>query len=265
MKRVIASGCVWLASLVSVGEEQPLPTPPTREQVLQMPAEEQQAARMAVKKVTLHRILRQKDDAARLTPENAAECRALAETLHAPAEMVQLLEAEARGPLSGRALYDQRQAFNSLVAAFGVDAVQMRLYVESQSYSTAEMRRALEQLPLETLFNLVPQGELTDEAALQQLDTLAVVYQKAAELYSGVSNREQADAAAVALTELLREFDTTSPVRLEIMAYRSSRFMEPYARIVQKHAAQYIEQRIKLLEADFYGSRLLSTIDFMLN
>lgn len=269
MKRLLPIALLVVAS-VSVGQEiekkSLLPALPAREELLAQPPEAQLAAREAVKKVLLHRTLRQKDDAARLTLANAAESLALAQQLKAPEPLIRMLELEASGRLSGRELHEYREAFNHLTAAYGVDALQMRLYSENQAYTTDEMRRVFEWLPLEHVFNLVPDTELGAAAIEEQFSTLAEIFARMAQVYAGVSSREQADAAAEELLPLLAAYNTTSPVRLLFMAAGNSpRLMAPFARLVEPAAARLIEQRRRLIETDYYGSRRLSTLDFLLN
>lgn len=251
---------------ICAGQEPRLPAVPTREEVLALPVEEQESAREAVKRVLLHRTLRQKDDAARLTTANAAECLELAQRLHAPEALVHMLELEAGDCLSGRLLHDYREAFNALVAAYGVDMLQMRLYSENQAYTTAEMRRVFEWLPLKHVFNLVPTRELDAAAIETQFMTLGKVFSRMAEVYAGVSNREQADAAAEALLPLLADYDRTSPVRLLFMVEgESPRLVRPFALYVQSVAVALVEQRRRLVETGYYGSRRLATLDYLLN
>ena len=261
---------VAIALLAAVGlsaEQEPRLALPTREDVLALPIEQQLAAREAVKKVMLHRVLRQKDDAARLTTDNAKECLALAGQLPTmPEPLIRMLEREASGQLSGRELHEYRDAFAKLVAAYGVDMMLMRLYSENQAYTTAEMRRVFEWLPLQHVFNLVP-TQKPDSAAIQaQFMTLQKIFTRMTEVYAGVNNREQADAAAEALIPLLEDFDATSPVRLMLAKEgQSPRLMRPFEYYVQPVAAAYVAQRRRLIETEYYGSRRLSTLDFLLN
>ena len=247
--------------------EQPslLPPVPSREEVLQLPEQERLAARESIKKVLLQRTFRQKDDGARLTPENAAECLSLAESLPGiPPAFLAMLRVEAAGELYGRDLYDYRQAFSDLVSAYGVDALLMRLSVESLPYTTAELRSVVQGLPLEHVFNLVPAGELTDAMAEEQMATLKRVYTRMTELYGGIFTREQADAAADAMVELLAEYDTTLALRLRLIRKAGERYMEAFTRTVQPAAQELQKKRKLLIETDFYGSRRLAYLDYLL-
>ena len=267
MKRFITIALL-LACGVGAGEQPApptLPPVPTAEELLALPAEELLAARESVKKVMLHRALRQKDDAARITLENVAECLALARRLHAPEPFIRMLELEAADSFSGRALHEYRDAFNRLVAAYGVDAVQMRLYTENQSYSTAEMRRVLESIPLRGAFNLVPRVHLDVDAVEAQLTMLGRVYACMAEVYAGVNSREEAEAAADALLPLLEDYDSTATVRMILMASGEPEQNPLFARLALPAAKRCMEQRRRLMETDYYGSRRLSTLDFLLN
>lgn len=270
MKILLNGALLAAAACVSLGQQQEqgepaLPALPTRAEVLALPAEAQIAARESVKMVMLHRTLRRKDDAARLTAANAAACLELAKKLHAPEPLTRMLELEASGRLSGRELHDYRTAFNRLVAAYGVDAVQMRLYAESQNYPTPDILKVLESMPLQGAFNLVPQVTMDDATVEAQMTTLGRVYARVAEVYAGVQSRAQADAAAEALFPLLAEYDTTSPLRLLLMRTKDPLRLPAFARVVHPAIAPLVEQRRRLLETDYYGSHRLSTLDFLLD
>lgn len=274
MKRLNASIlCLLMVSLCAgqVAERQPaddaslLPPLPTSEEILQLPANERLSARAAVKQVMVQRTLRQKVDGARLTSQNAADCLALGIQLQAPKPFVEMLRLEASGQLYGRDLYDYRQAFSSLVALYGIDALSIRLCTEGLPYSVEELRKVLEWLPLEHVFNLVPGDKLSEQKLTEQLSTLASIYKRMAEVYAGVTNREQADAAAEVLVDLLASFDSTSPVRLILAKQQDSSLLDSYRKLVHRDAPELAQHRVRLLEVDYFGSRKLALLDYLLN
>lgn len=268
MKPLAASMIALLAAAqLCTADEEPAAPPalPTREEVQQLPEAERLAAREAIKSVMLQRALRQKADGARLTPENAAACHALAEQLQAPAPFVRMLQIEATGKLNGRAMHEHRLAFENLVAAYGVDSLAIRYYTEGLPYPLEDLRREAAALPLQHVFNRVPKMDYTREQWEQQLSTLAGVYKRMAELYTGVSSRAQADAAADALVELLAPLDSTSPLRLALMAQNGPGYLQgEFARLVQPAMDRLAALRTPLLEADYYGSRKLAVVDYLL-
>ena len=241
-----------------------LPPLPTREQIIAQPQEEQLAQRTRVKQVLLQRALRQKDDGARLLPENAAECLALAERIGAPEPLVQMLRLEAGG-LHGRDLYEYRQAFSRLTAAYGVDALQMRLCTEQLSLSTAELRRAFEGIPLEHIFDLVPISEPDEEEITRQMSTLASVYNRLADALAGVTDRVSADAAAEALIPLLPDFNSTLLSRLRVEQGSQYIFLKNYASIVAPVVERLERIRRPIAESAFYGSSKLTLLDYLLS
>ena len=242
-----------------------LPQLPTREEVLKLPAEQQLAAREAVKRVVFARLVRQKEDARRLTRENSAACVALARQLNAPQALVELLQMEAEQQLSGRLLYDHRLAFNNLVRAYGVDALQIRLFTEGMHVSDKDLREICDWLPKEHLFNLVPETPVPTEELLVQLSLLGEIYAQIDHLYKGVTDKEQADAAAQSLLDSLQSFDATAPVRKVLIDRKVPRVTAVFQQLLLPIMQQLSEQRTRLQQADFFGSRHLAALDYLLD
>lgn len=275
MKRLTASILCLLAAELCAGQGDAVPLPadevtllpplPTHEELMQLPESELHSARAAVKQVMVQRTLRQKEDGARLTLQNAADCLALALRLQAPAPFVEMLRLEAGGQLRGRDLHDYRQAFTDLVMAYGIDALAIRLCTEGLPYSVADLRSVLDWLPLEHVFNLVPGVELSEQVMNAQFSTLAELYRSRAEVYAGVSNREQADAAAEALLDQLSSYESTASVRLLLTKQQDTNLLDYFRELVRREAPALPEHRRRLQEVDYYGSRKLALLDYLLN
>lgn len=266
MKTWVAGYVIGLAIAVCCEGQESAEAPTERPAAQETAAPSVSAAdKASVKKVLVLRHLRMRDDAARLTRENSEAALALAQQLQAPAELVRLLQAEVDDSLQGRSLYEHRTAFNEFVGSCGVDELQIRLYMESLPYTTEELSRLLEWLPQEHLFNLVPPGEPEAAAIRQQLAEMAQIYKEAGEAYADITNREQADAAAEKLLPLLARYDATLQARLIMLRAPSPEQKRILHFLVEPVYKAYVQQRLRLMETDYYGSRKLASVDYLLN
>ena len=242
-----------------------LPPVPTVDEVLQLPEAESKAARAAIKQVLLDRTLRLKAERRRLTPENSAECAAAAEKLHAPEAFTRLMQIEAREQLSGRALYEHQHRLEQCVRTYGVDALQIRLFVECLPFTEAELRELVDWLPKDALFNLTLKATLTNEELETSIATIADIYTRMAEVYAQVNNREQADAAAQELLPLLLRVDTIAPARLVLQQRADEQLLQLYESKITPLMQRLAPQRARLHNAAFYGSRHLAALDYLLS
>ena len=269
MKRALLPALIACAVSVAQGEaaaESWLPEAPTAEAVQQLPAAERTAAAAAIKRVMLRHTIRLKEERHRYTRENAAECVALAEQLRAPEPFIRLLKVAAAEQLSGRDLYDYQQTLSRLLRAYMVDALAIRLFVEGVRFPAEELRRVADALPVESVFNLLPaQGVVSDEDAELHLTTLADMGVQIAELYKGITNREQADKVAQELLRFLPVYDLTAPTRMALASQKSSRLHGLYQRIVEPVGQVLTEPRRRLHEANYFGSALLASLDYLMN
>lgn len=260
----VAGRHLLLAADPAAEEQSSLPRVPSEEEVQQQPEPQRLAARQSVKQVMLRRIIRLKAERRRLTPENSAACVALAAQLHAPAELVELLRLETAGPLGGRDLYEHSQALSKLVHAYGVDDLQIRLFVEGLNFTPQEWADIAEWLPTESVFNMVSRRSVTNEELEFQFTLLADLYSRLAAEYEEITNREQADAAAERLLGLLHSYDAVMPARLVLSGARGE---APSASatdsLLQPVIRQLVKQRQRLREADFFGSRRLAALDYI--
>ena len=158
-----------------------------------------------------------------------------------------------------------QQALHKLVLSYGVDALQIRLFVEGLPFTTDELSGIASWLPLESVFNMVTLDTNTAEEDISfQLTTVADTYARIADAYEAVSNRAQADAAAQELLGVLPLVDATYPVRL-MLQQKDVRILPLYERIVQPVLERFVPIRRRLMESDFYGSRRLAAVDYLLN
>lgn len=227
--------------------------------------EQRAAEASAVKRVMLHRSIRMRADRHRYTRENAEASAALAAELRAPAALVELLRAEAAAPLRGNAFYEHRRALHRLLQEYGVDELGILLFAEGVNFPLQEVQQAAEALPMEPLFNLLPQRASTPEELAQQVDILAAAYAQMVPVYSRISSREQADAAAAELLPLLSACDAALPLRMVVSVRGATPAHLLYQRKVAPHRRELVEHRRRLREAMFYGSALLAALDYLLN
>lgn len=260
MKRMLAiallAGGVWAA-------EDAAPQPSPQETT---PAwTEARAAAASVKRVMLMRCIRMCAERHRYTRENAAASAALAQELHAPAELVQLLQREAEESLSGRALHDQRRAMERLLRSYHVDELGLRLFVEAMHCTPEEQAKVAEALPMEVVFNLLPKQKATEAELLRQCDLLADNWNRMVQAYTEVQNREQAQEAAQKLLALLAAHDETMPLRATLRGARPNELPSPYALRLGPLMVALTAQRRRLYEVNYYGSPLLAAVDYLLN
>ena len=266
MKRllpIVLLGCMLAPAAENGGGV--LPEPPTPEQVQQMPPQERTAAATAIKRVMFRRFLRLREERHRLTQENTAETAALAEQLKAPAVFCTLLKLEAAAPLSGRDLYDYRQILNKTLAAYGVDALQIRLFVEDISCPPARLQAIVDTLPVEAVFNLLPRQQIDDRELESQIVLLVNTYARLVQLYKDIANREQADAAALELHGLLQEYSATAPLRMLLTERRNPRMQAIYEEVGLAARRALNQERTRLQECAYYGSYALAVLDYLLN
>lgn len=257
---------VCTAAAQAPKQEPWLPALPDTQAVQSMPEQERSAATAAIKRVMLYRYIRMREERHRYTPENAAECVALAQKLGAPEVLVKLLQLEAEKELSGREQYECRQALQTLMYTYGVDILGMRLFVESLHYPADTLRRVVDALPMDVVFNLMPQEQPTKEEAELQLTTLADTYAQMVEVYSGIESREQAEAAVPRLMPLLFACNAALPLRRSLAQGSSASGLSSlYERLVEPRQRELHEHRIRLAQTMHYGSAMLAALDFLLN
>lgn len=243
-----------------------LPSLPSREDLQKLPPQELSASRSAIKRVMLHYLIRLKSERHRRTLQNAAECAALAEQLHAPECFVRMLKIEAEAPLAGRDLYDYQLAFDHLLDAYGVDALSLRLFVEGMHYPAEAMRQVADTVPMADVFNLLTPEQFAESSLEACMPVLAELYAQLLDIYKGIDSREKAAAATDRLMQQLPAYGATAALRYQIArAPEQSRLGVLYSSLALDAGIALAAQRKRVAEAGFYGSSLLAALDYLLN
>ena len=225
--------------------------------------EQEQRARCAIKRVHLLRMFFLVQTRYRNTPQHDAECLALARRLQAPADYVELLEAEASGTLSGLSYYEHNKAVDTLMDRYGVDALAARLLAERLQCNEQEAHEFVEWLPVQFVFNTVPNRRLSPQEFMNQLHALRRLFERMEQEYAKATDRTSADAAANALLQALPWLPQSAHLRL-IIGQRRSVDLPGYRQFVLPAEQKLNEQRSRLIETGFYGSKKLNAIDQLL-
>ena len=229
-----------------------------------LPEQRKEAQSDAVKRVMLERMIRLKEEKHRLSRENSEHCLKRAKELGAPPAFVNLLEKETAGTLMGREVYVHNEEMKRLLLLYGVDELQVRLFVEDMKCSAAEAFLIAAWLPVHDVFEVVPEKMNMDEKEMrQQLTVLREVYGRMADVYKDVKNRETAEAAAESLLPLLSKLRPTASLRCILSRIEKDR-VPLYREIVVPAKDQLVRQRALLRESNFYGSHRLAALDSLL-
>ncbi len=251
----------------SAGAQQQ-PKPPVsvegiEEQVKAMSVEQVEAARSAIKRVHLLRMMFLVHARHRNTPEHGAECLAMARRLQAPSAYVNLLEEElAAAPLSlsGRAYYEHNKLMAELMRVYKVDELSARLLAERVHCDEQQAREFAEWLPVQYVFDRVPMVKFTPNDYVSELQSLRDLFEHMQQEYAKVVNRASADAAADALLGSLPLLQKTAHLRLMI-GRKHSTDIPGYQQFVYPVEQKLNELRARLIETSFYGSKKLSAMD----
>lgn len=233
------------------------------QQLKSMPEHQTEAARSAIKRVVLLRMMFLVQASHRNTPEHDAECLALARRLQAPEAYVSLLEAETLGPLSGRDYYEHNKAVDELMRSYRVDALSARLLAERVRCNEQQARELMEWLPVQFVFNTIPDATLNAQDYGNQLRALRDLFERMHQQYAKVTDRASADTAADSLLECLPWIAKTGGLRL-LISERRSTDLPGYRQIVHPTESKLNEQRSRLVESNFYGSKKLDALDELL-
>ncbi|MBR5894967.1 MAG: hypothetical protein IKZ13_05435 [Akkermansia sp.] len=248
------------ASLVEYG----LPLISTTEEVEALPIELREQRATAIKKVLLEQMVRAKEEQHRVTSENYAACAQRAFELKAPAAFALYMQLEAEGQLAPRARYAVREALRCMYEAYRVDSLGLRYFVEGSHLATDELREAADWLPLAGLFNLTKMSELTPQKMEADYAALIQLTSELCDVYTGISNREQAEAAVEKLLPLLVRFEATVGTRKlatpEQLAALEKRFSAPFKWLFPALVGQHNRVR----EANYYDVLRLRVVDYFL-
>ena len=225
-----------------------------------LPEQRKEEQSDAVKRVMLERMIRLKEEKHRLSRENSEHCLKRAKELGAPPAFVK----ETAGTLMGREVYAHNEEMKRLLLLYGVDELQVRLFVEDMKCSAAEAFLIAAWLPVHDVFEVVPEKMNMDEKEMrQQLTVLREVYGRMADVYKDVKSRETAEAAAESLLPLLSKLRPTASLRCILSRIEKDR-VPLYREIVVPSKDQLVRQRALLRESNFYGSHRLAALDSLL-
>lgn len=256
---ILALVCIFPAVMATPSAPDTLQT---HEETTPLPA----AQKDAVKRVLLARAVQIKANRHRITQEAAADYVALAKRLEAPEDFVEILTREKAGSMVGRTAYEHRQMMEETTRKYGIDALQIRLFIEGLREGTQKIGDLLDWLPVRDLFNLVTTDQLKilrEDVLPEKLEELRGLYQKMLDVYDTIDSRETADAAASALLIYLPEFDRTAPIRL-LLRKVGSRRLPGYDKIVGDVAHRLSVRRKELFESSFYASIRMGALDALL-
>lgn len=232
-------------------------------EVKAMLVEQVEAARSAIKRVHLLRMMFLVQDRHRNTPEHGAECLAMARRLQAPAAYVNLLKEElADSPLSlsGRAYYAHNKLMTELMRAYGVDDLSARLLAERVHCNEQQARELSEWLPVQFVFDRVPVSKLTPDDYVKELQSLRDLFEHMQQEYAKVVDRASADAVADALLGSLPLLQKTAYLRFMI-SKKHSTDIPGYQQYIYPTEHKLNELRARLIETFFYGSKKLNAVD----
>ena len=246
-----------------------VPLPPSDGQMAAMSRHLFLARGCVMKSVLYRGMARTRAAGWRETAENLAQMyREAATTPHAPREFVQILQLQTDRHLSRPRAYALRSAREHLLQQYAVDELQMRLLLDSVDANEDEAEQILRHLPLQAVFNMVPQKPLTTEEMAADLRLYADIQTQATRILSSVQNKETALAVLPELKGLLLLHDTTLPTRAQLMEgkiHSNTPQIEEAAKLLGKAAKQLREQRNRLNEQKWFGCKELQALDFLLN
>lgn len=246
-----------------------VPLPPTAAQIEAMPRQLFLARAGAMKKVLYHGMARTRANRWRETDSNLAAMAKEAEALaDSPPEFVALLKIRAAGNLPRTRAYTLRKAQEHLLQMYAVDELQMRLLLD---YANADEKTAdelLQHLPLHAVFNMVPQAPPSRTQITADLRLYADILHTATGLLEKVQDEESARAALPGLNRLLLLHDTTLATRAQLLQgliRPDSAEMEAAAAELSRAEKQLRTQRMRLTEKNWFGSKELQALDYLLN
>lgn len=240
-----------------------LPLPPTRAEALQAGAVQYERERLVIKQVMLLRTSRAKADRRRITPENNRLMAALAQQVGAPDTFCRYLALLSDDTLSRRQQYVVNQLLQHLLLqVYGIDELQMRLLSEAVELPADEHARYLLQLPLHGMFDLVPVKPLAAEANLADLQLMTRLLHEADAELCKARDGATADAAALALQQLLPLWNTTQQTRSMLQEGKLPQLPAISISLRQLDTAttRLMTTLRSLVEARWHGSRRLQAI-----
>lgn len=249
------------ASLVEYG----LPLLTTAEEVAEQPEELRRSRAVAIKRVLMEQMIQARADRHRITAENYAHSAQRALELGAPTVFALYQKLLAEDELSARESYVVRSALNMLYENYGINYLALRFFVEGAELSTEEALDIAGWIPLEGLFNIIREADLTLPLLEKQLHELAAVNAELVRIFSGIQSAEQAETALPELLPLLVRFESTAglrkfatPQQFQVLSFR-------HGALIRSIGSSLPAERIRLREADYYGNVRLKVLNMLLN
>ena len=239
-----------------------LPLPPTADEVNALSADVRLQQASAIKRVHLLQQLQFIADGHTMTDGNRMATVYLAMKLDAPQAYIQMLQAEANQVLSTVQYRVLRRAYDRLFEVYGVDALGIRFFAESELASLEELSDMSGEIPLESLFNLVKVESITTAQAAEDLQEVAQVYMELSRIYAEVTDAEQASAVVPQVLELVKRFGKVYPGLAMAPDSIRSQLSAAYSLKIQPVLPALITQRQRLREENFYGNSRLKVLDY---
>ena len=239
-----------------------LPLPPTADEVDALSADVRLQQASAIKRVHLLQQLQFIADGHTMTDGNRMATVYLAMKLDAPQAYIQMLQAEANQVLSTVQYRVLRRAYDRLFEVYGVDALGIRFFAESELASLEELSDMSGEIPLESLFNLVKVESITTAQAAEDLQEVAQVYMELSRIYAEVTDAEQASAVEPQVLELVKRFGKVYPGLAMAPDSIRSQLSAAYSLKIQPVLPALIAQRQRLREENFYGNSRLKVLDY---
>ena len=244
-----------------------LPLPPTREEAQAAAGWRYGLERDAIKRAMVYRTSRIKAERNRITPENNKVTASLARHCGAPELFCQYLKWQVDDTLSRRQQYALNQALQNLLQeTYGIDALQIRLVSESLNLAPSDHLLYMLQMPVGGMYDMVSLSPLPAGQLLADIQMMTDVLRRANEVLLTVHDRASAEAAALALQQLLPLWNTTQQARMLMQQGKTSPTpAEKLAlKLLDTSTVRIVKTRKELQAARWYESTCLQTVDELL-
>lgn len=244
-----------------------LPLPPTREEAQAAAGWRYGLERDAIKRAMVYRTSRIKAERNRITPENNKVTASLARHCGAPELFCQYLKWQVDDTLSRRQQYALNQALQNLLQeTYGIDALQIRLVSESLNLAPSDHLLYMLQMPVGGMYDMVSLSPLPAGQLLADIQMMTDVLRRANEVLLTVRDRASAEAAALALQQLLPLWNTTQQARMLMQHGKTSPTpAEKLAlKLLDTSTVRIVKTRKELQAARWYESTCLQTVDELL-
>lgn len=247
--------------------EQGAPLPPTEEEVAALPALEFARTQDAIKETLLLRWVLIRAAGHRSNADVEAQSAGLARTAEAPEMLVDLLQRFAETPLSRREAYAWNESLNTLLLAWRVDQLGVRLLAESVDIPPEQVPELAAFLPLSDAFNTLPLQAPTEGEVLADLVELKRCYAELSVAYAAAQDAESAEAAAYAARPTVQRILTTARTLMWLKQTQSQLSPLCLAYLKEANAAYNAvqEQRARLRDFDYGGSLRLRALDALVD